>query len=71
MDLVAIFEPLPEYNESHVGPYGVETPLHWDFVVKVAEVKVVVKVDAKKGSRTNTDHSDGRSEKGGVQPKQG
>ena len=46
---------MPEHDESHVGPYGVEVPLHWDFVVKVAEVTVPVKVDAKRRSFENTD----------------
>jgi hypothetical protein len=67
--LVAVFEPLPEHDESHVGPYGVEAPLHWDFVVKVTEVIVIVKVDTEMESCTGPGHGDGVSEKGSVEPK--
>ncbi|KAF3052385.1 hypothetical protein E8E11_011343 [Didymella keratinophila] len=67
----ATFEPLPEHDESHVGPYGVETPLHWDFVVKVTEVTVAVKIDAEKWSCTDPGHNDDGLEKGGVEPKKG
>ena len=42
------FEPLPEHDDSHAGPYGVEAPLHWDLVVKMTEVTVAVKVDGEK-----------------------
>ncbi|KAF1926998.1 uncharacterized protein M421DRAFT_93572 [Didymella exigua CBS 183.55] len=54
---IATFEPLPEHNESHVGPYGVEVPLHWDFVVKVTEFTVAVKVDTVKESCSNADQA--------------
>lgn len=68
---VAAFEPLPEHNESHVGPYGVEVPLHGDFVVKVTEVTVAEKVDAEKGSYVNPDHTGDVPGEISVEPKQG
>lgn len=45
--LVAGFEPLPEHEESHTGPYGVEAPLQWEFVVTTNKVTLSVKEDSK------------------------
>ncbi|KAF9693394.1 hypothetical protein EKO04_008680 [Ascochyta lentis] len=42
---VKVSDPLPQHDESHAGPYGVETPLDWDFLVTVTEVTVVVEMD--------------------------
>jgi hypothetical protein len=62
---------MPEHDESHVGPYGVEVPLQWDFVVKVTEVTVAVKVDAEKGNCSGPCHVGNGSNEVGIQPKQG
>lgn len=48
-------ESLPEHDELHVGPYGVEAPLHWDFVVKVTEVTVTAKADAEHDGSASAD----------------
>lgn len=63
--LAAMFEPLPEYEESHVGPYGVEVPLHWDFVVKLTEATVAVNVDVDNESCSGPVHNDGEPDKDG------
>lgn len=49
-------DPLPEHDESHVGPYGVEAPLEWDFVMTVTEVSVAMKID----HATNTGRETGQ-----------
>lgn len=41
------YETVPEHDEAHVGPYGVEMPREWEFVVvTVREVMVEVANDA-------------------------
>ena len=41
--LAMTFEPVPEHHEAHTGPYGVEMPPDWEFVVvSVTEVTVEV-----------------------------
>jgi hypothetical protein len=52
-----MLEPLPEHDESHVGPYGVEAPLHWNLLVKVTEVTVAVNTDGEKESCQKPGHS--------------
>lgn len=37
------FELVPDHHESHTGPYGVEMPPDWSFVVTVTEVTVEMK----------------------------
>jgi hypothetical protein len=34
------FERVPEHHESHMGPYGVEMPPDWNFVVAKPEDEV-------------------------------
>jgi carbohydrate-binding DOMON domain-containing protein len=36
-------EAIPHHDESHAGPYGVEAPPDWSFVVTVTEVVVEIK----------------------------
>jgi hypothetical protein len=43
----SVFEPLPEHDEMYVGPYGVEAPPNWDFVV-TTEVTVAVRIESEK-----------------------
>lgn len=38
-------EPLPDHTESHAGPYGVEVPLQWEYIVTVAHIKIVAEAD--------------------------
>ena len=52
-----MLEPLPEHNESHAGPYGVEAPLRWDFVVKVTDITVTVKLGGGKESCQQSDQN--------------
>lgn len=59
MSLHSAFGPLPEHQESHAGPYGVEAPPHWDFVVTVSEVTVAVKVEDKERNDHKPDNGDG------------
>lgn len=64
--LVSMFEPLPEHDESHAGPYGVEVPLHWDFVVEATKVTTAVRAGPDEKGCTGPAHSD----EGGAKPKQ-
>lgn len=47
---IAAFEPLPEHDKLHTGPYGVEAPPHWDFVVTVTEITTSVKMHSENES---------------------
>lgn len=38
------FDPIPTHEDSHAGPYGVEVPPDWSYVVSVTEVTVSLKV---------------------------
>ncbi|KAF2622310.1 hypothetical protein BU25DRAFT_425891 [Macroventuria anomochaeta] len=67
---VKLFEPLPEHDESHVGPYGVEAPLHWEFVITVTEVTVTVNMDGEKGSCQKPGRSSDESGEVGSESKQ-
>lgn len=42
--LVSPFDPIPPHEESHVGPYGVEVPPDWSYVVSLTEVTVNLNV---------------------------
>ncbi|KAF1850596.1 uncharacterized protein K460DRAFT_400648 [Cucurbitaria berberidis CBS 394.84] len=50
------FDPVPHHDESHAGPYGVEAPPDWNFVVTVTEVTVTVKADS--GGEVNAKKED-------------
>ncbi|KAF1835919.1 hypothetical protein BDW02DRAFT_578360 [Decorospora gaudefroyi] len=49
---VPAVDPLPQHDDVHVGPYGVEAPLDWTYIVIVSEVTVAVQVesDGEKGT---------------------
>ncbi|KAH7359804.1 hypothetical protein BKA66DRAFT_445134 [Pyrenochaeta sp. MPI-SDFR-AT-0127] len=36
---VPSYDPLPQHEESHVGPYGVETPPDWTYIDGVAGIR--------------------------------
>jgi hypothetical protein len=46
-----VLDDLLNHDDLHVGPYGVEAPPHWDFVVTVSEVTVVVQSGNATGQR--------------------
>ena len=45
---VTTYETVPEHDESHAGPYGVEMPPDWEFVVvQISNVTAVAVVEKK------------------------
>lgn len=38
-------ETIPHHDDAHAGPYGVEVPVDWSFVVSVTDVTVSVTTD--------------------------
>lgn len=47
--------PVPHHDEAHVGPYGVEAPPDWSFVMTVTEVVMEVR----RGTIENDEKPDG------------
>ncbi|OAL47699.1 hypothetical protein IQ07DRAFT_646604 [Pyrenochaeta sp. DS3sAY3a] len=50
------FDRIPTHDEAHAGPYGVETPPAWSYLVEGSEVKGAGKIE---GLRENIGVADG------------